>query len=150
LDLQAGQAQNAFYNELEEWLAGQTQLATTQPVHAAAAAAASPAYLHALLERTAERLDEIGWALNATEEGRQKTYTLLENVGTRLNLLADLVHADQALVARLSETEMQMQPLMTRLVDETVKSREYVVTQLQAEFRLLARTLAGGLPPKDG
>jgi hypothetical protein len=88
--------------------------------------------------------------LNATEEGRQKTYTLLENVGTRLNLLADLVHADQALVARLSETEMQMQPLMTRLVDETVKSREYVVTQLQAEFRLLARTLAGGLPPKDG
>ena len=35
LDLNAGQAQNAFYNELEEWLAGQTRLGTGGPLTSA-------------------------------------------------------------------------------------------------------------------
>lgn len=141
LDLQAGQAQNAFYNELEEWLAGQTPLEANSARQGHDLAA--PAYIHALLERTAERLDEIGWAMNAAAEDRKQTVALIDGLGQRLNLLTDLVHADQALIARLSEREMQSQPLLAKLVDETVKSREYVVSQLQGEFRLLARTVAG-------
>lgn len=147
LDLQAGQAQNAFFNELEEWLAGQTQLggpATAQTP--SPSSVASTAYLHALLERAGERLDELGMAMVTTETARQQTHALMEAITHRLTLLADLIRADQTLVARIGENEMQLQPLMSRLIDETIKSREHVVTQLQAEFRLLARTLSA---PRD-
>lgn len=143
LDLQAGQAQNAFFNELEEWLAGQTQLggpATAAPP--SPSSVASTAYLHALLERASERLDELGKAMIVTEQSRQETHHLMEAMTHRLGTVADLIRADQSLIARMGETDMQVQPLMTRLVDETIKSREYVVSELQAEFRLLARTLS--------
>lgn len=148
LDLQAGQAQNAFFNELEEWLAGQTQLGSpaSAPAPAAPTAVASAAYLHALLERAGERLDDLGKAMVETENARQQTHQLMEAITHRLTLLADLIRADQTLVARIGENELQLQPLMTRLIDETVKNREHVVTQLQAEFRLLAKTLS---VPKD-
>lgn len=148
LDLQAGQAQNAFFNELEEWLAGQTQLGG--PAVAASpspSSVASTAYLHALLERAGERLDELGKAMIVSEQSRQETHHLMETMTHRLGTLTDLIRADQTLVARLGETDMQLQPLMARLVDETIKSREHVVNELQAEFRLLARTLSA--PPQD-
>ena len=150
LDLQAGQAQNAFFNELEEWLAGQTELGG-DAVSAAPApvAAAAPAYIHALLERTAERLDDLGKAMTAAEQGRLQTLELMDNIAHRLGVMADLVRADQALVARLGEAEMQVQPLLARLVDETVKNREHVVTQIQGEIRLLARTLAPNTHAED-
>ncbi len=146
LDLQAGQAQNAFFNELEEWLAGQTQLGSPSAPPAAPTAVASAAYLHALLERAGERLDELGQAMVATENARQQTHQLMEAITHRMTLLADLIRADQTLVARIGENELQLQPLITRLIDETIKNREHVVTQLQAEFRLLAKTLSA---PKD-
>src|SRR6185295_11525984 len=57
LDLQAGQAHNRFFGEVEDWLSGQTKLGSggammegDQPV---------PAYIQALLEQTAESLDNL-------------------------------------------------------------------------------------------
>ena len=51
LDLTAGQAQNRFFNELEEWLAGLTRLSSGAGMDAEGGSI--PAYLHALLEQTA-------------------------------------------------------------------------------------------------
>ena len=142
LDLQAGQAQNTFFNELEEWLSGQTQLTADAPVAGTVADLAPPAYLHALLERTAERLDQVGISLEQAEHGRRQTLDLMDTIAQRLNVMSELVRADQALIARLGESQMQVQPLLSRLVDETVKGREQVVEQMRGEIRLLARSLS--------
>src|SRR5690606_34947003 len=45
LDLQAGRAQNRFYNELEEWLSGMTRLSSGTAIEADASV---PAYVQAL------------------------------------------------------------------------------------------------------
>jgi len=51
LDLTAGQAQNRFYNELEEWLASLTRLSSG--VLGGEGDASVPVYVQALLEQTA-------------------------------------------------------------------------------------------------
>jgi hypothetical protein len=53
LDLQLGQAQNAFFNQVEDWLAGLTRLSSgSGPVGEGDGSV--PAYIGALLEQTAE------------------------------------------------------------------------------------------------
>src|SRR5207237_6527456 len=52
LDLQAGQAQNRFYNDLEEWLSTYTRLSSGP--FGAGGDAAVPAYIQALLVQTAD------------------------------------------------------------------------------------------------
>ncbi|MEC8163166.1 MAG: flagellar motor protein MotA, partial [Pseudomonadota bacterium] len=68
LALQAGQAQNRFYNDLEEWLSGQTRISGgavfgdgEQPV---------PAYIQALLEQTADNLENLQRTLTRGEDSR--------------------------------------------------------------------------------
>ena len=57
LDLQAAQAQNRFFNDLEEWLSGSTRLSSGalpgDGEHPA------PVYVQALLEQTAESLERL-------------------------------------------------------------------------------------------
>ncbi|MGE5546256.1 MAG: flagellar motor protein MotA [Solirubrobacterales bacterium] len=167
LDLQAGQAQNAFYNELEDWLAGQTRLGGggslsaegDQPV---------PAYLQALLEQTADSLDELQRILARGEEGRISTNTNIRALTDKLSTLTDHMRAEQALMIKLGENQLEMKTLLARvsdspqagmdettrahirnidnalgrLVEETVQSRDEVVAELRSEFKLLARTIA--------
>ncbi len=139
LDLQAGQAQNAFYNELEEWLASQTQLGSVSADEAPTTApAASPAYVRAVLERTAERLDELTTAIHASHK---QTLVLTELVA----LVTDQLRANQSMITHLGETDQQLKPILTRLVEETVISRDHVTAELKAELRLLARTLSASV-----
>jgi len=58
LDLQVGHAQNRFFNELEDWLTSVTHMSGPR-VYAADGQLSEPAYLHALLEQTAETLDKL-------------------------------------------------------------------------------------------
>ncbi|MEM8988646.1 MAG: flagellar motor protein MotA, partial [Pseudomonadota bacterium] len=68
LDLQAGQAQNRFYNDLEEWLSTMTTYAS--PVSGETGGAA---YSEALLERTAESLQRL-----ADEAPRERAQLISE------------------------------------------------------------------------
>ena len=56
LDLTAGQAQNRFFNELEEWLAGLTRLSSGA---LADGEGSVPVYVQALLEQTAENMESL-------------------------------------------------------------------------------------------
>ena len=58
LDLQAGLAQNRFYNELEEQLSGYTRLTGGGP-SVELGEASVPAYIQALLEQTADSIDNL-------------------------------------------------------------------------------------------
>src|SRR3984885_7511368 len=69
LDLQAGQAQNRFFYELEEWLSGLTRI-SAGPV--AEGDQSVPAFIQALLEQTADSLDNLQRIMARSEDGRQQ------------------------------------------------------------------------------
>ena len=68
LDLQAGQAQNRFYNELEEWLSTYTRLSSG--AFGEAGDGSVPAYIQALLEQTADSLENLQRIVARSEESR--------------------------------------------------------------------------------
>ena len=115
LDLQAGQAQNRFYTELEDWLAGATRLSSG--ALGAEGEGSMPAYVQALLEQSAENMDELQRAIARNEEGRaignQAVITLTE----RLSVLADQMRSAQVLMSRMAEAQAQLQPTLSRLAD---------------------------------
>lgn len=172
LDLNAGQAQNAFYNELEEWLAGQTRLGTGGPltsIEDGGAGQSVPAYIQALLEQTADSLDSLQRVIARGEENRTNVNTSLSQLTEKLGTLTDHMKLEQSLLLKLGEGQLDTRSLMARmveggggggmdetsrnhlrsldgtmkrLVDETVASREQLVAELRSEIRLLARTIA--------
>lgn len=174
LDLQAGQAQNAFYNELEEWLAGQTRLGGSalavegdQPV---------PAYIQALLEQTADSLDELQRIMARGEESRISTNANIRSLTDKLSTLTDHMRAEQALMIKLGEAQMDMRPLLARMADnsqggmdettrghirnmdlalgrlvqDTTQGHDELIAELRSEFKLLARTIAAVAEDAEG
>ena len=169
LDLQAGQAMNRFYNELEEWLSGSTRLSSgsgigegDQPV---------PAYIQALLEQTADSLENLQRTLARGEDGRAAADTGLRALTGRLTTLTDQMRTEQTLMLRLAENQRQLMPVlqrladaagsggfgldeatrghirnldvhMARLVEETSTGRVDAVRDIRSEIKLLARTIA--------
>ena len=168
LELQASQAQNRFYNDLEDWLAGQTKLASSalggdigQPV---------PAYVQALLEQTADSLEYLQRTLDRGEESRISANNAITVLSEKLSTLTDQMRAEQGLMVKLAETQVEIKPIlarladgavpggrddgsisahvrnidvhMTRLHEEMATGRSEMVQELRTEIRVLSRTLA--------
>lgn len=171
LDLQAGQAQNSFYNELEEWLAGQTRLGSGGGM--ADGDQSVPAYIRALLEQTADSLDGLQRTIARGEESRISGNANIQSLNDRLSTLADQMKMGQSLMLKLGEAQLEMRPLLAKLVeqgpgatsgggmDEVSRSHlrnmdvalhrlletngrghDELVGELRAQFKLLARTIA--------
>ena len=173
LDLQASQAQNRFYNELEDWLSSLTRLGGG-PVGEAADGGdgqAVPAYVHALLEQTADSLDNLQRTLARGEESRISADGTLMKLNESLAALTDQMRAEQALLDKLVEHQVDVKPALerlselsarevggvdeatrahvrnidvhiTRLVEETASARARMAEDLRSEIKLLARTIA--------
>lgn len=115
LDLTAGQAQNRFFNELEEWLAGVTRLSSgalsegETPI---------PVYVQALLEQTAENMDHLTASLSRGEDGRREANQGIMVLAERLAVLSDTMKANQQLMLRIAETQASLGPALIRLGDE--------------------------------
>src|SRR5262252_5903632 len=168
LDLQAGQAQNRFYNELEEWLSAYTRL-SAGPLGDAGDGSV-PAYIQALLEQTADSLENLQRILARSEEGRIGANATLASLTERLGALGEQVKAGQLLFVRLAETQLELRPSLTRLADaienwvghedvlrshlrnieayvarlseDVVQGREQSVQDLRGDIRIVARTIA--------
>jgi hypothetical protein len=170
LDLQAGQAQNRFYNELEEWLSTQTRLGSGGAV-VGDGEQSVPAFIQALLEQTADSLDSLQRTLARGEDGRMQANQNLMALTDKLSVLADQMRAGQSLMLRLAETQTEMKPLLARLADQfdksglgmddaskahirnldvhlgrlledTTQGRTQIIQDVRSEIRLLARTIA--------
>ena len=165
LELQASQAQGRFHNELEEWLSGATRISGgTLQIEGDQA---MPAYVEALLERTADGLDELGRVMRRTEENRAATSATEATLVERLGALSETMRAQQNLLARLAENSIElsrvlgkfadkpagdeeavrnhlraMETHLARLVEETLRGRTALADELRGEFKLLARTIA--------
>ena len=165
LDLTAGQAQNRFFNELEEWLAGITRFSGgyagegDQPV---------PAYVQALLEQTAENLDGLQSVLARGEDTRSLHNDTLNTLAERMADLAEIMRQNQQLMQRVSEGQAALAPALRRLADqsdqggagetrehmrnierllgrvlhENEQGRVQTTTDIRSDLRLLTRTLA--------
>jgi hypothetical protein len=170
LDLQAGQAQNRFYNELEEWLSTQTRLGSGSAV-VGDGEQSVPAFIQALLEQTADSLEGLQRTLARGEDSRMQANQNLMALTDKLSVLADQMRAEQTLMLRLAENQTQMTPLLARLADQfdkgglgmdeaskshirnldlhlgrlledTTQGRAQIIQDVRSEIRLLARTIA--------
>ena len=170
LDLQAGQAQNRFYMDLEEWLSSITRLSSggigdgDQSV---------PAYVTALLEQTADSLDSLQRAIGRGEDSRISANSTLLQLTDKLATLSDQMRTEQDLMVKLAEAQIEIKPILgrlaqtmenaadrgldemsrshlknldvyvMRLLEETTQGRKELVEDVRSEIKLLTRTLAG-------
>ena len=164
MDLTAGQAQNRFTNELEEWLAGLTRLSAGPSGQDGEGSI--PAYVNALLEQTAENLDGLQAILARGEEGRAETSRALVTLTERLTVLTEQMRANNALMLRVAEGQAGIAPARTRLADtqaideatrshirnldlhlarlaeELAQGRTQTTTEIRNEIKILTRTIA--------
>ena len=167
LDLQANQAQNRFYNDLEDWLSSVTRLSTGGVT--AEGDQSVPAYVQALLEQTAESLENLQRTITRGEENRISANAGMAALGNKLETLTDHMRTEQALMKTMAESQMEMRPILaqiaagasiggiddatrthirnldvhlTRLTADLSSGREDLIQQLRSEIKLLARTIA--------
>ena len=151
LDLQAGQAQNRFYNDLEEWLSTHTRLSSGSLAEAGEGSV--PAYLQALLEQTADSLESLQRLLTRSEENRIASNTTLASLAERLGTIGEHMNAGQGQMIRFAESSLgqneavrahlrTIEGYMARLNEELAEGRAQSVAELRNEIRLLARTIA--------
>jgi hypothetical protein len=168
LDLQAGQAQNRFYNDLEEWLSTYTRLSGGGLGDSGDASV--PAYIQALLEQTADSLENLQRILARGEESRIGANSTLTALTDRLGLLGEQMKAGQMLMLRLAENQLELKPALARLgdiaegsfghddalrshlrnieaytarlIEDLAQGRAQSVQELRGEIRILARTIA--------
>ena len=117
LDLQASQAQNAFFNELEEWLSGLTRLSSGSVGEEHGVSA----YTEALLEQTGESLQELQNIMSRTEHSRTIGNEQLAELNQKLSLFADQMRAEQQIMLRMAESQRDIAPLI-RSVGELASS----------------------------
>jgi hypothetical protein len=115
LDLQASQAQNRFYNDLEEWLSSLTRLSSG--ALSAESEQGVPAYVQALLEQTAESLENLQRTLARGEEGRIASSNNLTALAERIGTLTDHMRTEQALMLKLAEGQAELRPVLMRLAE---------------------------------
>ncbi|MFO1188550.1 MAG: flagellar motor protein MotA [Alphaproteobacteria bacterium] len=169
LDLQAGQAQNRFFNELEDWLSGHVRLASGPSLQEGEASV--PAYLQALIEQTADNLENLQRSVARNDEARRGGESSMLVLAEKIGALSDQMRAEQQLMIRLAEGQMEMRPILSRLgdvvagssggldeatrthirnldvymaklLDDSATGRTQIIQELRSEIRLLARTIA--------
>jgi hypothetical protein len=114
-DLQAGQAQNAFYNELEEWLSGLTRLSSgSGPGDGEQGVSA---YTEALLEQTAESLQELQNIMARGEQVRAGGNEQLALLNEKLSVFAEHMRAQQQVLLRVAESQRDLIPLLRNMSD---------------------------------
>src|ERR1700730_11954802 len=169
LDLQAGLAQNNLYRELEEYLSGYTRLSGGGPASDAGDGSV-PAFIQALLEQTADSLDNLQRILGRGEESRISANANLLQLTERMSTLTDQMRTEQSLLLRLAESQVELKPVLQRLADVTAsgplghdetrghlrnieiylarlaedvsQGRGEATQDIRSEIRLLARTIA--------
>ena len=110
LDLQTGQAQNRFYTELEDWLSSSARLSGgTLNVEGEQTV---PAYVEALLEQTAESLENLQRTMARGEETRMHTSEALGQLSDKMSTITDFMRTEQVIMQKLAETHMELKPAL--------------------------------------
>ncbi len=139
LDLTAGQAMNRFFNELEEWLASLTRLGTG--ALAGDGEAGLPAYVQALLEQTAENMEQLQRALARGEENRTQSHNALRALAERMADLGDTLRLQQQSMDKIATIQQSLAPVLERLAEARAGGDEISRAHLRNIELLLNRFL---------
>ncbi len=142
LDLQAGHAQNRFYNDLEEWLSGMTRLGSGTQLGDGDASV--PAYVQALLEQTADGLERMQRAIVENDRERRTSTAQIGELGTQLGRLNELLGRDARERQAGVDSQDELKTVLRQLANQNQPSQQ-VSDELRSEFRLLSRTIAAAL-----
>jgi len=145
LDLQAGHAQNRFYNELEDWLSGMTRLSSG--ALQAEGDVGVPAYVQALLEQTADGLERMQRALTESERERRNSSEQLGELNTQLSRLTDVLGRESREIRGMSETQEELKNVLKTLAASPTDGSR-LSDELRGELRLLSRTIAAAVDGK--
>jgi len=167
LDLTAGQAQNRFFNELEEWLAGITRV-SSGVLGGGEGEGSVPVYVQALLEQTAENMENLQRILARGEDGRREGNAAVLGLTERIATLSDSMRANQQLMLRIAESQQALAPALQRLgerrdgghddaarahlrnielylqrlLTESEQGRAQTTSDIRNDIRVLTRTIA--------
>ncbi len=168
LELSSAQAHNRFLNELEEWLSSVTKLGSGSSYSGEGEQPVS-AYVHALLEKTADSLEQLQRTVARGEEDRASVNQNLAALTERLSNLTDHMRTEQSVMLSIAETQASLKSLLAKIaeggemggIDKATKGhirnldlrlerlssdmahgRDSAVEELRGEIRLLTRTLA--------
>jgi hypothetical protein len=176
LDLQAGQAQNRFFNDIEEWLSEKTRLPSSALTGLDSGEQSVPAYVQALLEQTAESLENLQRTMARAEDSRSAANNNVGVLADRLSTLSDFMRHEQQILSKLAENSTELRNVIARLADgnvragagmddatrthirnielyiarmleEMVTGRTALADELRGEIKLLARTVAAAQRP---
>ena len=148
LDLQAGHAQNRFYNDLEEWLSGMTHLSSGSALEGDASV---PAYVQALLEQTADGLERMQRAIVENERERRGSNEQFAEISSQLGRLNDLLARDARERQGAAQVQEELKTVLRQIASHA-PAESRLSDELRAELRLLSRTIAvavgGGREPR--
>ncbi len=157
IDLQAGQAQGRFFNDLEDWLSSVTKLSRGSSLAIDHGDASVPAYVSALLEQSADSLENLHNVISNSEERRSEVNTAMLTLSEQLSTLSDSQTEMRSVLKQMLELfssqisgesdKIQVKHLrnidvqIKYLTEETIKGQNKFNDTLKSEFKLLARTL---------
>lgn len=141
-DLQAGHAENRFFKELEDWLSELTHLHSG--VIGTEGDGSVPAYIEALLEKTADSLDSLERIMARGEDDKGRMREQLLQLTTRLTELTDQISAEQLIIKNLARQQHDLHPLMGRLaeaIESNVANEEALRGYLRTQEASLQRVM---------
>ena len=142
LDLQAGHAQNRFYNEMEEWLSGVTRLSSSAGPGGEIDSSV-PAYVQALLEQTADGLERMQRAIVENERERRNANEQLGELNAQLARLTEFLGRDARERHAAAEVQEELRAALKTLAGQNQGGG--LNDDLRSEFRLLSRTIAAAM-----
>ena len=156
LDLQASQAQNQFYNDVEEWLSSMSLISTSRASTSKLLASEEegvPVYVQALLEQTAESVDALQRTMGRGEDERKNIADNFANLAEKMGAVADQIKNNQKLLSNFSggiddATKDHIRNLdisMGRLIEESNQGNKQLIYELRSEIKILAKTVAMAL-----
>jgi gas vesicle protein len=133
LELLASQAQNRFFNELEDWLAERTRLTSAGPVGDGDQSV--PVYIQALLEQTADNLENLQRIVSRGEDSRTQANQQMNALVERLGGLTDQMRTEAQLMMKLAESQTEMRPVIARLAEAMQAGRFGIDEQSRTHLR---------------
>jgi hypothetical protein len=153
LDLQASQAQNQFYNDVEEWLSSMSLISSSRTTSSKSEKYQDegvPVYVQALLEQTAESVNALQRTLGRGEDDKKKIADNFTNLAEKMGAVADQIKNNQKMLQNSSggmdeATRDHIRNLdvsMNRLIEETNQGNKQLIYELRSEIKILAKTVA--------
>ncbi len=115
LDLQAGQAQNMFYNDLEDWLSTVTDL--DPDMLEARGGVTTAEDLRVAIERLSRSIQEGGGGAGQTGGSTQRATTAMANLAEGIQGLVQHMRSEQQVIRGWVETQSEQQRDLKELLD---------------------------------